>query len=208
MSRKIVYFLVIVTTIVLVLYSDYAEKEAINNSLSNNNENREINLSDSYNSVEIPSSLTIQNYQNDEEEIIYTYQLVFNDISGAYRYRYNNQENYLVFTANGQAQITLKSNESLTIYELPNNTNYTIKQVNDVSEKYTTTVNNENQNQIEGTISYDTTITFTNKTLIQDNDLNKNPYTSSKPIIIFFIMCLASIIIFLIIHKTYIRRYE
>ena len=208
MSRKFIYLVVIITTIGLVLYSDYHQKEIINNSLSNKDENSEIVITDSYNSLEIPSSLTIKNFQNDDEEIIYTYQLSLSDISGAYLYEYNDKENYLVFSANGQAQITLKSNESITIYDLPNNTNYKITQVNDLSNKYTTTANNENKTSLEGTISYDTTITFENKTIVDKTESTKNPYTYSKPIIIFIIMCVLSISIYKIIKNINIKRYE
>lgn len=207
MSRKIVYIVVFITTIALVVYNDYQQNSTLNDALDSN-ETRELNIAESYNSSELPTSLTIQNYQNDEEEITYTYTLKINDIEGAYRYKYNDKESYLVFSAKGESQITLKSNESLTIYDLPVNTNYLIEQINDVSDTYTTTTNNENKTSNEGTISYETIVTFDNKTILSKEEPSENPYTSSKPITIFVIMCFISLVIYTIIHKIKITRFE
>ncbi len=207
MSRKIVYIVVFITTIALVVYNDYQQNSTLNDVLDSN-ETRELNIAESYNSSELPTSLTIQNYQNDEEEITYTYTLKINDIEGAYRYKYNDKESYLVFSAKGESQITLKSNESLTIYDLPVNTNYLIEQINDVSDTYTTTTNNENKTSNEGTISYETIVTFDNKTILSKEEPSKNPFTSSKPITIFVIMCFISLVIYTIIHKIKITRFE
>ena len=207
MSRKIVYIVVFITTIALVVYNDYQQNSTLNDAIDSN-ETRELNIAESYNSSELPTSLTIQNYQNDEEEITYTYTLKINDIEGAYRYKYNDKESYLVFSAKGESQITLKSNESLTIYDLPVNTNYLIEQINDVSDTYTTTTNNENKTSNEGTISYETIVTFDNKTILSKEEPSKNPFTSSKPITIFVIMCFISLVIYTIIHKIKITRFE
>lgn len=207
MSRKIVYIVVFITTIALVVYNDYQQNSTLNDVLDSN-ETRELNIAESYNSSELPTSLTIQNYQNDEEEITYTYTLKINDIEGAYRYKYNDKESYLVFSAKGESQITLKSNESLTIYDLPVNTNYLIEQINDVSDTYTTTTNNENKTSNEGTISYETIVTFDNKTILSKEEPSENPFTSSKPITIFVIMCFISLVIYTIIHKIKITRFE
>lgn len=207
MSRKIVYIVVFITTIALVVYNDYQENSTLNDALDSN-ETRELNIAESYNSSELPTSLTIQNYQNDEEEITYTYTLKINDIEGAYRYKYNDKESYLVFSAKGESQITLKSNESLTIYDLPVNTNYLIEQINDVSDTYTTTTNNENKTSNEGTISYETIVTFDNKTILSKEEPSENPFTSSNPITIFVIMCFISLVIYTIIHKIKITRFE
>lgn len=207
MSRKIIYIVVFITTIALVVYNDYQQNSTLNDALDSN-ETRELNITESYNSSELPTSLTIQNYQNDEEEITYTYTLKINDIEGAYRYKYNDKESYLVFSAKGESQITLKSNESLTIYDLPVNTNYLIEQINDVSDTYTTTTNNENKTSNEGTISYETIVTFDNKTILSKEEPSENPFTSSKPITIFVIMCFVSLVIYTIIHKIKITRFE
>lgn len=207
MSRKIVYIVVFITTIALVVYNDYQQNSTLNDALDSN-ETRELNIAESYNSSELPTSLTIQNYQNDEEEITYTYTLKINDIEGAYRYKYNDKESYLVFSAKGESQITIKSNESLTIYDLPVNTNYLIEQINDVSDTYTTTTNNENKTSNEGTISYETIVTFDNKTILSKEEPSENPFTSSKPITIFVIMCFISLVIYTIIHKIKITRFE
>ena len=207
MSRKIVYIVVFITTIALVVYNDYQQNSTLNDALDSN-ETRELNIAESYNSSELPTSLTIQNYQNDEEEITYTYTLKINDIEGAYRYKYNDKESYLVFSAKGESQITLKSNESLTIYDLPVNTNYLIEQINDVSDTYTTTTNNENKTSNEGTISYETIVTFDNKTILSKEEPSENPFTSSKPITIFVIMCFISLVIYTIIHKIKLTRFE
>ena len=63
MSRKIVYIVVFITTIALVVYNDYQQNSTLNDALDSN-ETRELNIAESYNSSELPTSLTIQNYQN------------------------------------------------------------------------------------------------------------------------------------------------
>lgn len=208
MYRKFIYILVFITTIAFVLY-DYQENKNENKSLQSNNEEKL--KEDLYNSAEILSPLTIKNYQNDDKIIEYTYKITLSDIAGAYPYEYNGKESYILFAANGETQITIKSNETITIYGLPNDTKYKIEQLTNVSDNYTTTINDENIFTAEGKLSPDTIITFDNKTIIEEEPEqipHENPFTASAPIFVFIIMCLISILIHNRINKIKITKYE
>lgn len=209
MSRKFIYIIVIIATIALVIWNDTK-----NNNLSNMQVETDLKalnnltVDEIYNSAEIVSPLTIKNTQNDDEQITYNYRIKISEISGAYKYTYNGKESYLVFSANGEAQITLNSNESITIYDLPSEVSYTIEQLNDVSDKYTTTTNDTASTIAEGTISLDTTVLFENKTIIIPTKPNKNPYTAARPMILFVFICFVSFGLLSKIRKIKIKRFE
>lgn len=209
MSRKFIYLIVIIATIALVIFSETKSENLSATKVETNAEALDIlTIDEIYNSAEMLSPLIIKNTQNDDEEITYNYKIKISEISGAYRYTYNGKESYLVFSANGEAQVSLKSNESITIYDLPNEVSYSVEQTNNVSDKYTTTANNVSGTSIEGTISLETTALFENKTIIVPTKPNKNPYTSSKPILIFGFICLTSMAILYRIRKIKIKRFE
>ncbi len=215
MQRKYIYVLVVFLTIALVIaesfYSEAKEKEA------------EMQLSEQYqekddliNKIEADKhSLVIMNYQDDDKEIKYVYQLKIDDIAGAFKYSYNGEDKYMVFTANGEAKVYIKSNESITIYDLPEGTHYYIEQLNVIKDEYTTTVGEEEKTIIEGNIKKENIIEFTNKKIVIEEQPEEkpevvpdNPYTAAEEIIrMVLLFIIAAILIFT--YKNYkIKRFE
>lgn len=158
------------------------------------------NQEDAFNNIETVSSLVISNIQDDEEFITYTYKISVKDASGSYRYSRNNQEGYIVFSANGEAQILLNSNESYTIYDLPTNAIYEIVQNNNISDKYITTANGEDSITVTGLISSESKAVFDNKKIIEETPIveeKPNPVTADYiiiPLIISIIFGIALVI--------------
>ena len=226
MQRKYIYILVILITIILNV-SDYYYQE---NMEKEENPNQIADEFNDYNSATILSPLTITNIQNDNNTQEYTYKLKINEVRGAYRYTKNGEENYMLFAANGEASITLKSNESVTIYDLPNDTNYVITQ--QLNNKYKTYINSVEMNVIEGVITIENNITFNNIAIEftpsnpqekpdeseEENKPNeteqeenkkpsKNPYTNDF-IIAYFIILVISLVSLVIYTKIKIKKFE
>jgi len=81
--------------------------------------------------------MTIKNIQNDDKNISYIYKIEIDDVVGAKIILLNNKEKFIVFTANGEAQILLNSNESITSKELQNNFYITIiKLLKNINNQY------------------------------------------------------------------------
>ncbi len=156
MQRKYIYILVILITIILNV-SDYYYQE---NLKKEGNPDQIANEFNNYNEAAILYPLTIVNIQNDNNAQVYTYKLKIDEVRGAYRYTKNGEENYMLFAANGEASITLKSNESVTIYDLPDGANYVITQ--QLNNKYKTYINSIEMNVIEGVVTAENNITFNN----------------------------------------------
>ena len=226
MQRKYIYILVILITIILNV-SDYYYQE---NMEKEENPNQIADEFNDYNSATILSPLTITNIQNDNNTQEYTYKLKINEVRGAYRYTKNGEENYMLFAANGEASITLKSNESVTIYDLPNDTNYVITQ--QLNNKYKTYINSVEMNVIEGVITIENNITFNNIAIEftpsnpqekpdeseEENKPNeteqeenkkpsKNPYTNDF-IIAYFIILVISLVSLVIYSKIKVKKFE
>lgn len=204
MNRKYIYILVIILTIVLVVYNQYIGLSAEQNAVELDNLP---NIEETQKNTEVKYNLTIKNSQNDENDLIYSYKITIPTISGAYKYSKNNEESYLIFTANGAAELTLNSNDTLVLYDLPDGTNYKVEQITDVTDKYTTRIGEEQTTIIEGTISETNTIEFTNETIIQKEPVKKNPFTSDNHYLVLFV-CLYAIILVLIATKLKIKRFE
>ena len=204
MDRKYIYIIVIVLTITLVVYNHYiglsADKTAVEL-------DEIIELDETQKNTEIKYNLTINNTQNDEKNLVYSYKITIPSISGAYKYTKGTEESYLIFTANGEAEITLNSNDTLVIYDLPEGTTYKVEQTTDVSDKYTTKVGEENTTTIEGTINETSTIEFKNETIIQDEPVKKNPFTSDNHYLVLFVSIYA-IILVIIGLKLKIKRFD
>lgn len=141
--------------------------------------------------------LTISNSQNDNIKNTYTYNLNVYKASGAYKYKYNNDESYLVFDATGNATFTLKNNESITITNLPDS-KYQIEQ--NTNNNYETYINNKKTVLYNGDIKNNNKITFINKT-----KKTTNPNTGTKEIIISITIILFIMLIILKNIKT--RKY-
>ena len=226
MQRKYIYILVILITIILNV-SDYYYQE---NLKKEGNPDQIANEFNNYNEAAILYPLTIVNIQNDNNAQVYTYKLKIDEVRGAYRYTKNGEENYMLFAANGEASITLKSNESVTIYDLPNDTNYVITQ--QLNNKYKTYINSVEMNVIEGVITIENNITFNNIAIEftpsnpqekpdeseEENKPNeteqeenkkpsKNPYTNDF-IIAYFIILVISLVSLVIYSKIKVKKFE
>lgn len=207
MQRKYIYIIVVTLTFLLVGVEQYLDSNNSSTAVDSPNYLEEHN--DTFNNIESVSSLVITNIQNDDQPIAYTYQISIEGISGAYRYRHNENEGYIVFSANGIAQIMLNSNEFYTIYDLPNNVSYKVEQTNNVSDKYTTTANEKESTLVEGTISLESKATFENRTIIVEEPVKEkpNPITADYigiPTIIAVIFGLS----FIIARKFKVKRFE
>lgn len=205
MQRKYIYILVVILTITLVITQDlimpYFKK---NTSVKEETPLKEIN--ESKKEFDIQTDLTITNYQNDDNVIVYSYKIIIEGAKGAYKYLKNEQENYLVFTAIGEAELTLQSNESITIYDLPDDAAYKIEQITNVLDKYTTTIAGIQTTKYEGTLLSENNIEFKNN-LQKDKVPNKNPITNDNLIlaVIAFIYC---ILLLIASKKIKIQRFE
>ena len=159
-KRKHIYILVIFFIILFSITNSHIELEHRENILLENQKN--IEDLEEYNEIDVLYQLEIKNYQNDNTNRNYKYKIKIKNISGAYKYRYKDKESYLVFTANGESQFNLESNESIIIYDLPENAEYEIEQTTNVSKQYTTKVDGEYTTKILGNVNGITEVAFDN----------------------------------------------
>ncbi len=208
-NRKHIYILVLFLIITISITTSHVELEHRDNKLleAQNNIKEEY---DDYNEIDILYPLEIKNYQNDNKVISYTYKIKINGISGAYKYKYKDKESYMVFTANGESEFILDSNESIIIYDLPDNAEYEIEQLTNVSDTYTTKVDKELVTKIVGNVTANAEVAFDNETIKQEvkpNDKVDNPYTKDSYYFIVIIATFALIITFLGKNFKY-KRFE
>ncbi len=219
MKRKYVYIIAIVLSLIYVGSEHYLnlsiEKSTNLEQLesqkylqsSDFEEELNTNIATDYKAIEPQVSLTITNIQNDKTNIEYKYYIKLNDVSGAYRISRRNEEKYLLFSSTGEVEITLNSNETITIYDLPGGTSYQIEQKGGNSSKYTIKANNIIGTKTNGILSKNTKITFENKIPIKEKEETSNPYTAdiyTLAIILFVI----TTIIFISIRQIKIKRFE
>lgn len=197
-NRKHIYILIIFFTIGMCITRQQLELDNTT-PLPNMDAQNKIEEYDEYNELEITYPLEIRNYQNDNNSFEYTYKLKIKGISGTYKYKYKDRENYMVFTANGEAKIVLDSNESIIIYDIPDNYEYEIEQITDVSDKYTTKIDNEENNKVTGTITSNSMVAFDNETRkeVVAPEKEENPYTVDKHYLIILMSTLALMLIIL-----------
>lgn len=217
MQRKYIYIIVFILTIALVFTDHYiglldrSDSEAVEQ-LAND-------LEDNYNAATVSYSLVIKNFQNDDENTLYTYRVKISDINGAQLYTYNNKDDYMVFAANGEANFQVASNQTLIIKEIPEGATYEIEQITDVSNKYTTKVNNIETKIVSGTISSENEVEFANETIIPpattptedetgkvEEEKKENPFTNDNHYLAVFVFLYASIVLF-IAFKNKIKRF-
>lgn len=218
MKRKFIYIIAIILSVVYV-GSEYYIDLSIENTTSLNDLDQEryldtkdidsyLNDENNYLAIESLVDLTLNNIQNDKEIKTYTYKITINNVYGAYRYTLNKEEKYLIFSANGEAELSLKSNETVIIYDLPQNESYTIEQIGGDTTKYTIKANNVVGTTTKGKLDTKNVITFENKTQVKEHNKNpENPYTAdiyTLAIILFII----TTIIFLSIKHIKIKRFE
>ncbi len=205
MNRKIIYIIVFILTIALVVTDHYIKLSKSESQETPNVIEEEL---DNSLSVEVAkANLVIKNTQDEKEELVYTYKIEIEDVSGAQLAFYKGKEIYVIFTANGVAEITIDSNETITLTNINQGSKYTIDQITDVSDKYTTKVNNIEDTSIEGEIVEENIIEFTNKAI--KNELpeeSKNPFTSDNHYLKVIVFIYAAIII-IVALKFRIKRF-
>ncbi len=171
MKRSYIYVIVILLTITLVSTDYYIGKDLQN----------VYPLDVNYNTIEddyvkeagVVGTFTIVNEQNSLETLDYKYTLKVNGLSGAYRIKHNNNEEFLIFAANGEAELKLKSNDVVTIYDVPVDLTYTIRQETD-NKEFTLTTNGQTTNVATGETSDNSTITFKNTSKVAATKDSKN----------------------------------
>lgn len=207
-KRKHIYILAIFLIVTISITTGHIELDHRQNQLLNSH--TEVEEYDDYKEIELYYPLEIRNYQNDNKVIEYTYKIKIKYISGAYKYKYKDKESYMVFTANGESQFILESNESIIIYDLPENVEYEIEQITNVSNKYTTKIDKEYKTKINGTITTNEVVAFDNETIkleTKPEHQEKNPYTKDSYYFVVIIAAFAMIIGF--IGKNYrFKRFD
>jgi len=223
MDRKIIYLIVIILTIVLIVSDHFINKdlEAVKPVPVDTDTVKEISdeeFEEIYKSSAILAPLTLKNYQNDDNVIVYTYNIKINEIQGAYRYTHYDKDNspirdnFLVFAANGEASIKLNSNESIVIYNLPTDVAFRIEQYATLGDNYTTKVGDSEKATYEGVISLDNNVYFVNETTKKESvniyeEKEDNPTTADyheKHILYLMI----SLSILLSIVSVKVKRFE
>ena len=207
-NRKHIYIIALFIIVAISITTSHIELDHRENQLLNTQPN--VEQYDDYKEIDVLYPLEIRNYQNDNKVIEYTYKIKIKDISGAYKYKYNDKESYMVFTANGESQFVLDSNESIIIYDLPENVEYEIEQTTNVSDNYTTKVDKEYKTIIKGNVTASSQVAFDNETKkpeTKPEHQEKNPYTKDS---YYFIVIIASFALILgMIGKNYkIKRFD
>lgn len=153
------------------------------------------------------TNLTVNNIQTDNASGTYTYKITIADVSGAIKYSIDGKEGYAVFDAKGNASLTVNSNSTITLYDLPLNKNYTIEQTSS-KNGYKTLVNNIETNVTKGVTSPTNNISFTNQS--EDDKTTtetKNPVTADPVIIAVAVLIIAGAG-FIALKKLKVRRYQ
>lgn len=207
-NRKHIYIIALFIIVAISITTSHIELDHRENQLLNTQQN--VEQYDDYKEIDILYPLEIRNYQNDNKVIEYTYKIKIKDISGAYKYKYKDKESYMVFTANGESQFVLDSNESIIIYDLPENVEYEIEQTTNVSDNYTTKVDKEYKTIIKGNVTASSQVAFDNETKkpkTKPEHQEKNPYTKDS---YYFIVIIALFALILgMIGKNYkIKRFD
>lgn len=205
MQRKYIYILVFILTVILVLTEHYVGLNPTK--LSKPSAELKEELDDTYKEVAVKADLVIKNLQNDEKELVYTYKLKVENIVGAHLATYKGEEKYIIFAANGEVEIVIDSNESITIADLPEGAKYSIEQITDVSDKYNTTINKEETSKYEGIITTENIIEFNNETIKSKDPVKKNPYTNDNHYLKVIVLVYAAIII-IVALKFRIKRFS
>ncbi len=185
MERKYIYIIVVLLSVTLVVSNYYinrsldnVENQSIRVDTSNSLGIDDDLLGDTYNAVMAVAPFTISNIQNDEKEEVYTYNIRINDAQGTYLYNKNGEEGYIVFSARGETSLQLKSNQTITIYDVPNDSYYTVSQ--SLNKDYKTYINNKETNSVEGIVSSENNVNFINNALNVTEMPSEEP-TETKP---------------------------
>lgn len=174
MERKYIYIIVILLTVIFCSTKYYlVDLSSTPIIVESESKNQDSTLDDNILEATIKSPLIIKNLQNDDNEIDYKYSIKINNLSGTYKCTIGSQDTYLIFSANGESEFTLKSNETLTIYDIPNELEYKVEQLTNVDDSYTTKANDLVSRIATGTTYLETNIIFENNTKLPNEDLEK-----------------------------------
>lgn len=207
MQRKYIYIVVVIFTVALIIADHYIGLK--NNEPTTKEEFNIEDLEEPIKQAELKSPLVIKNFQNDKEKVAYTYKIKITNLAGAHKYTYNDEEGYIIFAANGEAEVSLYSNESITIYDIPQEYKYKIEQVTDVSDKYTTTIDSEKRTIIKGTIKEENLIEFENETIIKKEEpVKKNPTTTDNNFFLALFVFIYSTVVFIVATNIKVKRFE
>lgn len=153
------------------------------------------------------TNLTVNNIQTDNASGTYTYKITVEDVSGAIKYSIDGKEGYAVFDAKGNASLTVNSNSTITLYDLPLNKNYTVEQTS-AKSGYKTLVNNVETTITKGVTSPTNSVSFTNQSTDEKTTVDtKNPVTAD-PVIIALAVLLVAGAGFIALKKLKVRRYQ
>ena len=166
MKKKYFLAIILIISISIISISKNQVYEINSNKIEKNN--NDIIFDGKYITDNTKVSLTITNKQNTSEVVEYSYTLQVNETSGAHPYKIGNTDGYLVFDAKGLAKFTLKSNESITIENLPFDVAYNIEQSS--NSNFVTYINNVEKNS------------YSAKTDINNSIIIRNETTSSNPV--------------------------
>ena len=209
MERKYIYIIVSIITVFLVTANHIIELDSKSTPSTQTPGNLVVDeVAPSYKGAEISSPLVIRNYQNDERKLTYSYKIKVVNAVGAYRYEYNDTESYLVFNAIGESQFTIKSNETITIYDLPKEAEYEIIQTTDVSEKYQTKINNEETTTASGVLSLENNIDFYNETIKKVEEPVKENPTTADISTLGLICFITAAFTFICLKKIKVKRFD
>jgi len=234
MQRRYIYIIVCLLTMVFVVTNHYVDLsiassqlhslEATNSLESNQVDDTKIDDAVSYATMKSP--LIIKNVQNNTEVINYTYKIKIDEVYGSFQYTCAGKDGYLVFSANGEAEFSMNSNETMTIYELPNEVEFAIEQYNTTELLYKTSVNGMAGTRIVDTISLETYVTFANVysedkenyivppySGIIDSNGQENKKNEENPVTgdsLYYVVILVTLFIGILfsLSKMKIKRYE
>ena len=179
MKRSYIYMIVVLLTITLVS-SDYIISKDLQNIIPLDEKYRTVENADATKEANVLTTITIKNEQNTDKNIVYKYNIEIPEISGAYRYKYNNKEGYIVFTADGKTNFELNSNESIVIYDVPVDTEYTITQET-TNEEYVTKVGQSETTTYKAKTTNDNNVTFNNSTKVEEQKPTKEQPNQEQP---------------------------
>ena len=176
---------------------------SLKNDVKSNNikEDLDVIYDDNIVAAALKVPLTIKNTQNTSAQLEYVYDITIDDVSGAVEAKINDESEYIVFDSKGYTQVKLTSNSTLTLYNLPLDVKYTIKQSS--IDSYQTKIDGEKTNYYSGTTKLENNITFENIGV----EVKENPKTAD-PILISVILMIIVSVTLLFLSKTKYHKFD
>lgn len=151
------------------------------------------------------TTIIIKNVQSEETSTVieYVYHIKITDVAGSILYNYNGLEDYLKFSPTGEATFTLKSNESITLFDISKDLAYSIEQ--STNDNYKTVVSGDSTNIFTGITSEENVVEFKNTSTIV---VTKNPETADNKVLLLVSVDALLVFLFVVLRKTKVQRYE